>query len=557
MRKIIIAQTFLAIVLATVGLAAQRDNASAADGCLVYSLKTPGSAPDFLFGSAVATGDVDGDGNADIIVGAPVQNKVHVFSGTDGALLYSLSMPDPMTGAGFGRALTTADVDSDGKADIIVSAPSETVGSSSDQGRVYVFSGDGGALLYTLDTPNPGPSGLFGSSLAAGDEDGDGKPDVIVAAPFETIAPNSNTGRVYVFSGADGSLLRAYSSPYSDQFGEFGMAVAAADVDDDGRADTVIGAWLGDFFGESPFIQSYAYIFAGTDGSLLRTLSRPQYARDAEFGSTLAAGDVNGDGNADVMVGDPPGMVYVFDGADGSLLYTLLQPDPIPTESPTFGAALAAGDVNGDGDADVIVGTLPDNFADPDVGRVYVFSGADGSLVNTLDTPNPTLWSSAFFGAAVATGDINGDGNADVMVGAPDRSFFDQGWAYVFLHESDDDGCADAKELLLVPPTDPLDPWDFFSVPVPALFAAQYPTTVFRDGTVSTADAEAVFAYFKKGAKTGTTEYEQDLNLNGIRDGLEYDRSVLGPGHSGPPDGVVSATDAQLAFAQFKMGYKC
>jgi hypothetical protein len=123
--------------------------------------------------------------------------------------------------------------------------------------------------------------------------------------------------------------------------------------------------------------------------------------------------------------------------------------------------------------------------------------------------------------------------------------------------DTDDDGCPDVKEPLLVPPTDPANPWDFFSVPVPALFAAADPTVVFKDTAVGAGDAQAVFAYFKAGAKTGTTDYEQDLNQNGIKDGMEYDRSVAGSGMSGPPDGVIAASDAQLAFAQFKLGYQC
>jgi hypothetical protein len=113
------------------------------------------------------------------------------------------------------------------------------------------------------------------------------------------------------------------------------------------------------------------------------------------------------------------------------------------------------------------------------------------------------------------------------------------------------------KEPLLVPPTDPTNPWDFYSVPVPALFAAPNPLVVFKDSAVTAGDAQAVFAYFKAGAKTGKPVYEQDLNNNGVKDGVEYDRSVVGPAKSGPPDGTVTAKDAQLAFAQFKLGYHC
>jgi hypothetical protein len=95
------------------------------------------------------------------------------------------------------------------------------------------------------------------------------------------------------------------------------------------------------------------------------------------------------------------------------------------------------------------------------------------------------------------------------------------------------------------------------SQPVPALFAAPDPLSASKDASVSASDAQAVFAYFKKAAKTGSPEYEQDLNGNGVKDGFEYDRSYLGPAQTGPPDGIVSASDAQLAFAQFKLGYAC
>ena len=119
------------------------------------------------------------------------------------------------------------------------------------------------------------------------------------------------------------------------------------------------------------------------------------------------------------------------------------------------------------------------------------------------------------------------------------------------------DGCPDVKESLLVPPTNPSDPWDFYSVPVPALTAAGSPLTDFRDSAVTTSDAQAVFAYFKQGAHAGAAIYEQDLNANGVKDGIEYDRSNAGGGVSGPPDGTVTTQDAQLAFAQFKKNYHC
>jgi len=123
--------------------------------------------------------------------------------------------------------------------------------------------------------------------------------------------------------------------------------------------------------------------------------------------------------------------------------------------------------------------------------------------------------------------------------------------------DTDSDGCGDAAERRLVPPIDPNDPWDYYSVPVPALISAPDPTTDFRNNVVSAGDGQAVFAYFKVGAVAGSQVYEQDLNQNGIKDGEEYDRSALGVAKSGPPDGVVGAVDAQVAFSQFKSSYAC
>jgi len=169
-------------------------------------------------------------------------------------------------------------------------------------------------------------------------------------------------------------------------------------------------------------------------------------------------------------------------------------------------------------------GDMVDNGCDFDMDG----DGAGNAFDNCAGVPNP------------GQADFDGDGLGDACDA-----------------DDDDDGCSDVGEPLLAPPTNPLNRWDFYSVPVPALFAAVDPTVVFRDNAVAVSDAQSVFAYFKKGAKTGTLEYEQDLNVNGDKDGIDYDRSVLGPGVSGPPDGTVAAQDAQLAFAQFKLLYLC
>ncbi len=104
------------------------------------------------------------------------------------------------------------------------------------------------------------------------------------------------------------------------------------------------------------------------------------------------------------------------------------------------------------------------------------------------------------------------------------------------------DGCVDSEDPNVN------DPWGFYSVPVPALLAVP---DGHRDNFVAVKDAQAVFAYFKAGAVAGSLVYEQDLNHNGVRDGWEYDRSLNNFGQIGPPDGAITAGDAQAAFAQY------
>ena len=123
--------------------------------------------------------------------------------------------------------------------------------------------------------------------------------------------------------------------------------------------------------------------------------------------------------------------------------------------------------------------------------------------------------------------------------------------------DTDGDGCRDVAEPLLIPPTDPQNPWDFYSVPVPALFASPDPASDIRGTIITGADAQAVFAYFSQNARSGTAVYDQDLDGNGVADGVQYDRSAASPGMSGAPDGSITAADAQLAFAQFKHTYHC
>jgi hypothetical protein len=209
---------------------------------------------------------------------------------------------------------------------------------------------------------------------------------------------------------------------------------SAGDVNGDGYGDVIIGA-------TSVSPNGAAYVILGGPGGLLTASPTVIAGPASNFGySVWGADDVNGDGYADVIVGaqeasSATGAAYVYLGGSGGISTT-----PAPTllgpggTNGFFGCAVSgAGDVNGDGYSDVVVGAFEVSSA---VGAAYVYFGGSGGLSTVptaLANPNPpTGGSPGFFGFAVAgPGDINGDGYADVAIGADENSG-GNGAAYIF-----------------------------------------------------------------------------------------------------------------------------
>ncbi|MDP7136710.1 MAG: integrin alpha, partial [Candidatus Poseidoniia archaeon] len=316
----------------------------------------------------------------------------------------------------FGRSVASAgDVNGDGYADVIVGAYFNDDGGNA-AGEAYVYHGSSSGLSATPDWSDQGEASsdydYFGYSVAsAGDVNGDGYADVIVGA-YGNDGAGSAAGEVYVYSFGVNAVLTAWED-WSDQ-GEaandyFGVSVASAgDVNGDGYADVIVGAY-GNDGADSAAGEAYVYYGSASGLSATPDWSDQGEAEDDYFGFSVAsAGDVNGDGYADVVVGalyndgagSNAGEAYVYHGSASGLSATPDWSDQGEAASDAFGVSVAsAGDVNGDGYADVIVGANGNDGAGSAAGEAYVYSGSGyaesgifESLAFTLDSTDAVDW---------------------------------------------------------------------------------------------------------------------------------------------------------------------
>ena len=382
-------------------------------GQFTVGAPNPAEAAD-IFGRALAACDLDDDGFDDLAVGVPLEDLtlggltnivdsgvVEIYYGTSvglsapaSAVLSSNSIQSSSQKLGW--ALACDDFDGDGFDDLAVGLPGRIVGELSGAGRIRVYPGSlagVGAGAYALDQDSTEMAGVaeagdaFGTQLAVGDFDGDFHADLAIGVPMEILGAGDPVGAVQIVYGSAGGLTGS-----GDQIvvnpdiegdldeGSFGQALAAVNLDGDPFDDLAIGS-PGD---------------------------------DAE---------VQAGGAVYLLFGSPVGVGAIVGELTAELLFGIGESEPLDG----FGYALAVGDFDGDGVDDLAMGSPGEDVLGNADGAVAILTGSDGrssirvrQIHHGLEGfPGSASEHDLQFGQSLAAGDFDGNGHADLAVGAP------------------------------------------------------------------------------------------------------------------------------------------
>lgn len=339
------------------------------------------------FGSWIRFADVTNNGHPDMIVGAreePVNGiagagAVYILEGPSYANQIRLQSPDPEYGARFGHEVAWTDWNGDGIVDLVVGSPRATSGGHLQAGRVYIFIAPSFASVVALECPNPQFGTKFGYAIEGADFDGDGFGDLAVGAPFHNVDPGDNTGAAYIFLSP--SVAPDVSVLQPSGHALLGNAVTVGDFNGDGHPDVAFGA---EFDGESGLQDAGSvHVLLGPAFTTRFEVVSPQPVAFGGFGSDVTAADFNQDGFSDLVVGEfwfdqgpavRTGRGWVLYGPSFEQS-TLLLP-AISGHGFSRGRRTAAGDLNGDGVPEALLGgpfASPGGLAAERDGDILIF----------------------------------------------------------------------------------------------------------------------------------------------------------------------------------------
>ncbi|MFJ6659553.1 FG-GAP and VCBS repeat-containing protein [Streptomyces sp. NPDC091377] len=342
----------------------------------------------------------------------------------------------------FGSALASGDLDRDGYADLVIGTEKEDVGGDKDGGGVTVVWGGKDGLSGGSSVPDPTPSAhdAFGLTLAVGDFDGDRRPDLAVGSTGKDVWIHEGLGR-----NTPATARHKVTADLTTGIVGGARVLASGDLDKDGTADLVVG---GSYATDEPsaYFDGTQVFLGGEAGPV-----RQAVLRSGAY-ETAAVGDVDGDGHDDVVTGASPGSVRADDG--GSVSVWLGGPDGVRTQAAQtltqdspgvpgadepddwFGHALSLDDIDGDGRADLAVSANFETIGAAELaGSVTVLRGGPAGLTttgaqsftqNTAGVPG-TAETGDRFGWSLRLTDVNRDGRADLAVGADAENAGDGG----------------------------------------------------------------------------------------------------------------------------------